>query len=67
MNDEERIEKAYAFAAEKHKGQYRIGGLPYITHPAAVAEIVKKKGGDTDTQITALFHDPLHGSSGLFR
>lgn len=59
MSDEERIEKAYAFAAEKHKGQYRIGGLPYITHPAAVAEIVKKKGGDTDTQITALFHDLL--------
>lgn len=59
MTDSEKIEKALAFAAEKHNGQFRIGGQPYITHPIAVRDIVKSKGGDTDTQITALFHDLL--------
>lgn len=59
MTDLKRYENALAFATKKHEGQYRIGGLPYITHPVAVAEIVKEKGGDTDAVITALFHDLL--------
>lgn len=59
MIDKKRYENALAFAAKKHEGQFRIGGLPYITHPVAVAEIVKEKGGDTDAVITALFHDLL--------
>lgn len=56
---EEQYEKALAFAEEKHKGQYRIGGLPYISHPIAVAEKLKKAGYDTDYQIAGLFHDLL--------
>lgn len=59
MIDKKRCENALAFAAKKHEGQFRIGGLPYITHPVAVAGIVKEKGGDTDAVITALFHDLL--------
>lgn len=59
MIDKKRYENALAFAAKKHEGQFRIGGLPYITHPVAVAGIVKEKGGDTDAVITALFHDLL--------
>lgn len=59
MTDNERYEAALAFATKKHEGQYRIGGLPYITHPVAVAQIVKEKGGDADAVITALFHDLL--------
>lgn len=59
MIDEKRYKDALAFATKKHEGQYRIGGLPYITHPVAVAETVKEKGGDTDAVITALFHDLL--------
>ena len=43
MSDEERYEKALSFATQKHKGQYRVGGAEYITHPMAVAEIVREK------------------------
>ncbi len=59
MSDSERYARALAFATEKHEGQYRIGGLPYITHPVAVAEILREQGFDTDYQIAGLFHDLL--------
>lgn len=59
MTDEERYDNALRFAAEKHKGQFRIGGDEYITHPMAVAEIVRQKGYGIDVQIAALFHDLL--------
>ena len=51
--------RALAFATEKHAGQTRIGGLPYITHPMAVAEIVYEKKMEIDYAVTALFHDLL--------
>lgn len=63
MSDRERYEKALAFATEKHKGQYRIGGLPYITHPIAVAEILREQRYNTDYQITGLFHDLLEDTN----
>lgn len=59
MTDEERYDNALRFAAEKHKGQFRIGGAEYITHPMAVAEIVRQNGYGIDIQIAALFHDLL--------
>ena len=54
-----RLEKALAFATKKHQGQYRIGGLPYITHPQAVADILRQQGCSVDYQIAGLFHDLL--------
>ena len=50
---------ALEFAKAKHKGQKRIGGDDYITHPIAVCEIVKNQGFDENYQIAALFHDLL--------
>ena len=59
MDDSESLQLALCFAKEKQKGQKRIGGDDYITHPIAVSEIVKNQGFDENYQITALFHDLL--------
>ncbi len=55
----ESYELALKFATKKHKGQKRIGGDDYITHPIAVSEIVKDAGLSEHYQIAALFHDLL--------
>lgn len=52
-------DKALEYASEKHKGQLRKGGAPYITHPIAVAEYLREKGFGMEYQITGLFHDLL--------
>ena len=59
MQYADRVQRALAYAREKHDGQKRIGGDEYITHPVAVCEIVKAQGYGEDYQITALFHDLL--------
>ena len=59
MEDSKSLQLALDFAKAKHKGQKRIGGDDYITHPIAVSEIVKNQGFDENYQITALFHDLL--------
>lgn len=59
MSKTEKLQSALQFATEKHKGQMRIGGDEYITHPIAVCEIVKEQGYGEDYQIAALFHDLL--------
>ena len=52
-------EKALEFATKKHLGQFRVGGKPYITHPIAVAQILKDRGFSIEYQIAGLFHDLL--------
>ena len=59
MVDSEMLQHALNFAKVKHKGQKRIGGDDYISHPIAVSEIVKNQGFDEIYQIAALFHDLL--------
>lgn len=59
VSEQALYQRALDFASEKHGGQFRIGGLPYITHPVSVAQIVREKGFGLSFQITALFHDLL--------
>ena len=63
MFESERVQRALDFATQKHKGQKRIGGEDYITHPITVYEMVKAQGYDEDFQITALFHDLLEDTN----
>ena len=51
----EKYLKALEFATQKHKGQFRKGGLDYITHPIAVANILKEKGYGEEEQIVGFF------------
>jgi len=53
--------RALEFARDKHEDtDDRKGtGLPYITHPEAVAGILRDLGFGTDHQIAGLFHDLL--------
>ncbi len=55
--DGDAIRKAYWFAEERHRGQDRHSGEPYITHPLGVARIVAGLGLDVDTIQAALLHD----------
>ncbi len=51
------IDKAVAYANEKHKFQKRKDGSPYIIHPLAVAAVVSEMGLDSDAILGALLHD----------
>ena len=54
-----RIHSAYEVAAERHDGQFRMSGEPYITHPLAVALILARYGLDADTVAAAILHDTV--------
>ena len=53
------LQRAYDVAEEKHRGQRRKSGDPYITHPLAVATILADLGMDTTTLVAALLHDTV--------
>jgi len=55
--DPELIRRAYRYAYEKHDGQFRRSGEPYITHPLAVAGILTELEMDDDTVAAGLLHD----------
>jgi GTP pyrophosphokinase len=54
-----KIHSAYEIAAERHDGQFRMSGEPYITHPLAVALILAGYGLDADTVAAAILHDTV--------
>lgn len=53
------ITRAYERAEEAHRGQSRLSGEPYITHPLAVATLVAEMGLDDTTIAAALLHDAV--------
>src|SRR3984957_12674731 len=55
----ERVREAYDFGAERHRGQKRVSGEPYITHPVAVADILADLRLDADTLVAAILHDVI--------
>ena len=56
----ERVERALAFSRIAHAEQVRkYSGIPYWTHPLAVADIVATVTDDEDMYIAALLHDTI--------
>jgi guanosine-3',5'-bis(diphosphate) 3'-pyrophosphohydrolase len=53
------LQRGYDLAEERHRGQRRKSGDPYITHPLAVATILAELGMDTTTLVAALLHDTV--------
>ncbi|WP_175986263.1 RelA/SpoT family protein [Microbacterium tenebrionis] len=53
------IERAYQVAKDKHEGQKRRSGEPYITHPLAVAQILAEMGLGPRAIAAALLHDTV--------
>src|ERR1700723_1600675 len=58
----ERVREAYDFGAERHQGQKRVSGEPYITHPVAVADILADLKLDADTLVAAILHDVIENT-----
>lgn len=55
--DIKKIKEAYELAEKAHRGQTRVSGEPYISHPIAVAYILAELGMDSETLVAALLHD----------
>ena len=63
MSDITRLLSAIDFAAYRHRKQVRKGteGVPYVSHPVAVAELIARVGRVTDivTLLAAILHDTI--------
>ena len=57
--DADAIRRSYAFAEERHRGQLRRSGEPFITHPVGCARICAELGMDGLAIQAALLHDTV--------
>ena len=55
----ETIQRGYVVSAKFHKGQLRMNGEPYLTHPLEVANILAELKLDAVTVTAGLLHDVL--------
>jgi len=53
------LEKAIHYATDKHDGQLRKSGEPYITHPLQVAAMLIDWGMDIDSIVAGVLHDTV--------
>ena len=57
------ITRAYVFTAKVHRGQSRISGEPYISHPLEVARILAELRQDPETVCAGLLHDTVEDTA----
>jgi guanosine-3',5'-bis(diphosphate) 3'-pyrophosphohydrolase len=55
----ELVRQAYLFSERAHRGQARLSGEPYITHPLAVAGEIAEWQMDVEGVVAALLHDVM--------
>ncbi len=60
------LTKAYNFALNAHKNQKRDEGIPYISHPVAVANILTELKLDSATITTGLLHDTVEDTKATY-
>ncbi|MBW2609202.1 MAG: bifunctional (p)ppGpp synthetase/guanosine-3',5'-bis(diphosphate) 3'-pyrophosphohydrolase [Deltaproteobacteria bacterium] len=53
------IEKAYVYSAKVHKGQVRLSGVPYLSHPLEVAYLLTEMKMDVISVVAGLLHDTI--------
>ena len=58
-----RVESAYIFSADAHRGQLRSSGDPYVSHPLAVAGTLADWHLDAQALIAALLHDVMEDTA----
>ena len=56
-DDLELLRRAYDFAAEQHKTQFRLSGEPFLSHPVEVAHLLADMRLDVTALCAALLHD----------
>jgi len=53
------VEKAYVYSAKVHKGQVRLSGEPYLSHPLEVAHILTRMKMDVVSIVAGILHDTI--------
>jgi GTP pyrophosphokinase len=57
------IQRCFDFAAERHAGQRRRSGEPYVVHPVGVARIISDLRLDVPSVCAGLLHDCVEDTS----
>src|SRR4051794_25003725 len=57
------VRRCYEFAAERHAGQLRRSGEPYVVHPVGVARIITDLRLDVPSVCAGLLHDCVEDTS----
>ena len=57
------LEKAFRFAAERHQGQKRVSGEPYMMHPLMVTRQLAEMQMDMTCLETGLLHDVVEDTT----
>jgi guanosine-3',5'-bis(diphosphate) 3'-pyrophosphohydrolase len=57
------IQRSYEFAADRHSGQRRRSGDPYVVHPVGVAHIISQLRLDVPSICAGLLHDCVEDTS----
>src|SRR5512139_1292351 len=55
----ELVQRGYVVSAKYHKGQLRMNGEPYLTHPIEVAHVLAEMRLGAVTVTAGLLHDVL--------